>query len=180
MTFTRLVLHNVGVKKLRLALTALAVAIGVVTVVSLGVVTSSLKTSELGIMQTGRADFTIAQKGVADLLSSSIGDTQMARVSQEPGVAQVVGVLIGTTSLNSANPQFLEIGIDPSQLANFGVTVVAGRPFAPTAADEILLGWRAAQDMGKELTAWVRRNPIPALLMGFAAGFLLARVSTRN
>ena len=52
-TFPSLVLHNVGVRKLRLALTAVAVAIGVVTVVSLGVVTSSLESSELAIMQTG-------------------------------------------------------------------------------------------------------------------------------
>ena len=88
MTFTRLVLHNVGVKKLRLALTALAVAIGVVTVVSLGVVTSSLKTSELAIMQPGRADFTIAQKSVADLLASSIDQAQTAADRRRAGRRQ--------------------------------------------------------------------------------------------
>ena len=37
MSFGALIVHNVTVRKLRLALTALAVAIGVVTVVSLGV-----------------------------------------------------------------------------------------------------------------------------------------------
>jgi hypothetical protein len=78
-TFLALVLHNVGVRKLRLALTALAVAIGVVTVVSLGVVTSSLESSELAIMQTGRADFTIAQKGGSDILNSSIDQAQLER-----------------------------------------------------------------------------------------------------
>jgi len=166
MTFTRLVLHNVGVKKLRLALTALAVAIGVVTVVSLGVVTSSLKTSELAIMQTGRADFTIAQKSVADLLASSIDQAQTARVNAEPGVANVVGVLIGTTRLNAANPQFLEIGIDPSQLTNFGVTVVTGRPFAPSAGNEILLGWRAAQNLGKGVGDHLQFNDTTYQIVG--------------
>jgi len=150
-TFLRLVVHNVGVKKLRLALTALAVAIGVVTVVSLGVVTSSLETSELAIMRTGRADFTISQKGVADLLASSIDQAQAARIAGEPGVAGMVGVLIGTTRLNASNPQFLEIGINPAELADFGVTVVSGRPFGAAAGNEIMLGWRASENLGKRV-----------------------------
>src|SRR5579871_2698013 len=115
MRFVTLVLHNVGVKKVRLAFTSLAIAIGVTAVVSLGVVTASLETSELAIMQTGRADFTIAQKGVADLLSSSITQSELTAVAGEPGVGGVVGVLIGTEPLNAANPKFLEIGIDPAQ-----------------------------------------------------------------
>jgi putative ABC transport system permease protein len=151
MTFLALVLHNVGVKKLRLALTALAVAIGVVTVVALGVVTSSLESSELAIMQTGHADFTIAQKGVSDILNSSIDQSRVTSIAAEPGVAGVVGALIGSTRLNAANPLFLEIGLDPAQLAAFGVTVVAGRPFTASATDEVLLGWRAAENLGKQV-----------------------------
>ncbi|MFI5041967.1 MAG: ABC transporter permease, partial [Acidimicrobiales bacterium] len=144
-------LHNVAVKKLRLALTALAIAIAVVTVVSLGVVTSSLESSELAIMQTGRADFTVAQRGVSDILNSSIDQAESARIAAEHGVAAVVGVLIGTARLNAANPQFLEIGIDPAQFADFGVTVVAGRPFAASATDEVMLGWRAAENLGRHV-----------------------------
>ncbi len=148
MSFASLILHNITVKKLRLALTALAVAIGVLTVVSLGVVTHSLETSDLALLKTGQADFTIAQKGVADLLSSSIDAASLARVRAEPGVASVTGVLIGTERLNAANPLFLEIGIDPADLAAFGVTVVDGRAFTATAEDEVMLGWRAAANLG--------------------------------
>jgi putative ABC transport system permease protein len=151
MTLVSLVLHNVAVKKLRLALTALAVAIGVVTVVSLGVVTSSLETSELAILQTGRADFTVAQKGVATILSSSIDHAELRQVAAEPGVARAIGVLIGTTRLNADNPQFLEIGIDPAELADFGVTVVEGRAYAASASNELLLGWRAAANLGRRV-----------------------------
>ncbi len=148
MSFAALILHNVTVKKLRLALTALAVAIGVLAVVSLGVVTHSLETSDLALLKTGQADFTVAQKGVADLLSSSIDAASLARIRTEPGIAGVTGVLIGTTRLNAANPQFLEIGIDPADLAAFGVTVVAGHPFAASATSQVMLGWRAAQNLG--------------------------------
>ena len=151
MTFAQLVLHNVTVKPFRLALTALAVAIGVVAVVSLGVVTASLKTTDLALLQTGRADFTVAQKSVADLLSSSIDAAMAGRVANVPGVADLTGVLIGTTRLDAANPQFLEIGIQPDQLGPFGVTVVAGRPFTADATNEVLLGYIAAQDLGRHV-----------------------------
>jgi putative ABC transport system permease protein len=147
-TFVSLVVHNVAVKKLRLALTALAVAIGVLTVVSLGVVTHSLESSDLAILATGRADFTVAQKGVSDIIGSNIGETQLARIAAYRGVAGVTGVLIATSHLNSANPQFLEIGIRPDQLGAFGVSVVAGQQFAASSSDQVMLGWRAAESLG--------------------------------
>ena len=156
MSFAALILHNVTVRKLRLALTALAVAIGVLTVVSLGVMTHSLETSDLALLKTGQADFTVAQKGVADLLSSSIDAASLARVRAEPGIGGVTGVLIGTERLNAANPQFLEIGIDPSELSAFGVTVVAGRPFAASATSEVMLGWRAAANLGLHVGDTIR------------------------
>jgi hypothetical protein len=147
-SFVALILHNVTVRPVRLALTALAVAIGVLTVVSLGVVTHSLEASDLALLKTGQADFTVAQKGVADLLSSSIDANSLARIRAVPGIAGVTGVLIGTERLNAANPLFLEIGIDPADLADFGVTVVAGRPFTASASNELMLGWRAAANLG--------------------------------
>ena len=148
MSFAALILHNVMVKKLRLILTALAVAIGVLTVVSLGVVTHSLETSDLALLRTGQADFTIAQKGVADLLSSAIDASTLARIRAVPGVASLTGVLISTERLNAANPLFLEIGIEPSDLTPFGVTVLAGHPFAASASGELMLGWRMAENLG--------------------------------
>ncbi len=151
LTFPSLILHNVAVKKLRLVLTALAIAVGVVTVVSLGVLTKSLESSELAIMQTGRADFTIAQKGVYDIVNSSVGESTVPRIASTPGVAGVTGVLINTTPLNAADPQFLEIGIEPNQLSAFGVNVVSGRAFTAAAKDEVLVGWRAAANLGLQV-----------------------------
>jgi len=155
-SFAALILHNVTVRPVRLALTALAVAIGVLTVVALGVVTHSLETSDLALLKTGQADFTVAQKSVSDLLSSSIDSSTLARIRAEPGIAGVTGVLIGTTRLNAANPQFLQIGIDPADLAAFGVTVVAGRPFAASATDQVMLGWRAAENLGLRVGDTIR------------------------
>jgi hypothetical protein len=46
--------RNVTVRRLRLAQTALAVAIGVVAAVSLSVVTRSLESSDLAVLKTGQ------------------------------------------------------------------------------------------------------------------------------
>lgn len=148
MSFVTLILRNVTGRKVRLALTALAVAIGVVAVVAMGTVANSLESSDLALLRTGRADFAIAQKGVTDILSSAIDQNTLMHIRSQPGISSAIGVLIGTTDLNSANPQFLEIGINPSDLAPFGVTVVSGRPFAASATNEVLLGWRAAANLG--------------------------------
>lgn len=166
MSFAGLILHNIMVKKMRLALVALAVAIGVLAVVSLGVVTQSLKSSDLALLQTGRADFTVAQKGVTDLLSSSIDSSTMAGVARVPGVAALTGVLIGTTRLNASNPQFLEIGIQPDDLAAFGVTVVAGRPFTASATNELILGYIAARDLGVKVGQTIRLDQLAYRVVG--------------
>jgi putative ABC transport system permease protein len=155
-SFFSLIVHNITVKKLRLTLTALAVAIGVLTVVSLGVVTESLKSSDLALLQIGQANFAVSQKAVADLLASSINATALAQVKTVPGVASVTGALIGTTHLNADNPQFLEIGIAPSDLAGFGVSVLSGRVYTATATNEVMLGWRAAQDLGLRVGETIR------------------------
>ena len=151
LSFIGLIAHNVGVKKLRLALAALAVAIGVMTVVTFSIINHSLRASALAIMQTGRADFTVAQKGVADLLNSNVDQPTLDRIRGYPQVSGATGVLIGTTRLDAHNPLFIEIGINPSELADFGVTVVSGGSFGVTATDQVMLGWRAANNLGKHL-----------------------------
>jgi putative ABC transport system permease protein len=151
MSMIGLILHNIRARWLRSLFTALAVAIGVATVVTLGVVTHSLRTTAAAVLSTGDADFTVAQGGVSDVLNSVIDEKQLARIGRYPGVHSVVGALITTSKLNADNPLFLEIGIDPAKLEQFGVHVAAGRAFGPRATDEILLGWRAADSLGKRV-----------------------------
>jgi len=151
LSFLSLVARNVGTKKLRSILTALAVAIGVMTVVTLGLVNHSIRNSALAIMQVGRADFTVAQKGVSDILSSSVQQADLDRLRQDPDVAQAIGVLLATKKYDAANPLFIMIGIRPDEMAGFGVNIVEGRAPAPTAQHEVLLGYQAARNLGKKV-----------------------------
>jgi len=150
-TFFGLIAHNLWTKKVRTVLTALAVAVGVLTVVTLSVVTQSLRSSAAAVLETGNADFTVAQKGVDGALNSVIDDAQVKRLQQAPGVQSAIGVLVDLAELDADNPAFLEIGIEPASLADFGVHVVAGRAYTANAKDEVLLGWRAADNLGKHV-----------------------------
>lgn len=146
-----LLLHNLLTRKVRTALTAVAVAIGVLTVATLGVVTHSFTDTAAAVLHTGKADFTVSQKGVSDLLGSVIDDARVKRIAATPGVASAVGALVATTKYNDANPLFLEIGLPAADLAEFGVKIVQGQAFAENATDQIILGYRAAENLGKKV-----------------------------
>jgi putative ABC transport system permease protein len=148
MTFFDFIVRNLWSKKARSVGLAFAVAIAIMAVVTLDVTSSGLEKSAAAIISIGKADFTVAQKGASDTLASTIDQQELARLRGTPGVARVVGVLVETEHLNADNPVFIEIGIQPDDLAAFGVSVVAGHPYASTAAHEVMLGWRAAANFG--------------------------------
>lgn len=147
MTFTGLILRNLATRRVRTALTAVAVAISVMAVVTLDVVTHSLESSAANVLALGKADFIVAQKSVSTVLTSVVTKDQVSRVAKALGVKSAVGVLVGAVHLNATNPIFLEIGVAPTELTTFGVNVVSGHPYTAHARHELMLGWQAAQSL---------------------------------
>ena len=151
MTFGGLIGHNLATRRVRTLLTAAAVAISVTAVVTLGVVTHSLQRSAANVLLMGKADFVVAQKSVATALTSVVTEAQVDRIAKVPGVHSAVGVLVGTVRLNATNPIFIEIGVEPTELKTFGVTVVSGHPYASHSRHEVMLGWQAAQSLHRKV-----------------------------
>lgn len=150
MTFLGLILHNVNARKMRAALTAGAVAIGVMAVVALGVLTFSLKTSATSILKLGQADLTVAQKG-GNIFDSSITADQVAKMAKTPGVAQATGVLLFLDKLDKNHSQQIHIGIRAEDLAPFGVRIdPGGRAFTDSEDDGIIIGEKLAQALHKK------------------------------
>jgi len=143
-SFLEFAFWNIWSRKARSLGLVLAIAFAVMTVVTLAVTSSGLEQSAAAIISIGKADFTVAQKGAADLLASTIDQGELTRLQQVPGVGRTVGVLVETENLGAATPVFIEIGIAPSDLAPFGVTILAGHAYGATATDQVLVGWRAA------------------------------------
>lgn len=148
MSLFTLILTNLWAKKTRSFGIMSAVALAVMTVVTLVAVSSGLQNSAAEVFELGKSDFTVAQKGVADTLASTVDDFQLHQIQTTPGVQQAIGVLVETQKINANNPLFIEIGIAPSDLRPFGVKVVAGQPYSANATHEVMLGWRAADNFG--------------------------------
>jgi putative ABC transport system permease protein len=148
MNLIDLIRQNLLARKARSVLTGLAVAIGVLTIVTLGVLTSSLRGTALSVLRTGRADFSVAQEGVSDLLYSAVDTSDLDHVRALPDIESAIGVLVAVAKLDANHPLFLKIGVPPESLAEFGVNIVDGHAYSPKSTDEIMLGYRAAADLG--------------------------------
>ncbi len=148
MSFLEFAFWNLWSKKARSLGLVLAIAFAVMTVVTLAVTSSGLEQSAAAIISIGKADFTVAQKNSTDLLSSTIDTGELSRLAHTPGVRGTVGVLVETEHLSAATPVFIEIGIAPSDLAPFGVTILSGHAYRANATNQVLLGWRAASNFG--------------------------------
>jgi len=147
-SFASFAFWNLWSRKARSIGLVAAIALAVMTVVTLQVTSSGLEQSAAQIVSIGKADFTVAQKNAPDLLASAVDQGELSRLEHTAGVAQTVGVLVEMQNLGADTPVFIEIGIAPTDLAGFGVTVVAGRPYGATARNEVMLGWRAASNFG--------------------------------
>jgi len=153
MTFVGLLLHNVLRRRLRAAVTAMAVAIGVTAVLALGVLTTSLRQTAVAILRTGNADFSVSQQGVSDVLYSSLSQQDVDAIRATKGVEAATGVFVATGKINAKHPFFIEIGIAPRDEPEFGVTVLTGRSYRANASSahgpgEMMIGSRAAKDYG--------------------------------
>jgi putative ABC transport system permease protein len=148
MDFLAFMLRGVWAKKARSIGLSLAIAFAVLIVVTLDVSSTSLEQSAAAVISVGKADITVVQKSVADVLASTIDQGELARIRQVRGVASAVGVLVATEKLSAATPLFIEIGISPRDLSAFGVTVVAGHAYSADSTNQVILGWRTAANLG--------------------------------
>lgn len=147
MSFLALALRNLVRQRTRTLLTVLGIAVGITTVVALGVVTGGLRAAIGSVVRTGGADFMVAQKGSADLTLSVVGEAEAAAVAHRPEVASATRVLMHVVKVGS-NPYFVLAGYRPEELAANPPELVAGRLLAQGASDEVLLGVRAASSLG--------------------------------
>lgn len=151
MVFALLIIENVYTRKVRTLLTGFTIAVTIMTVVAMGILTHSLRETAVSILRTGTADFTIAQANVNDVVYSSIDQRELDAIREDPGVDTAVGVLIEPWRLDDDHPFFLRIGMAPEDTAPFGVNIIVGRVFEADAANEVILGFRAARDLDKTI-----------------------------
>lgn len=164
MTFAGLIVKNLFRQKVRTLLTVLGIAVGITTVVALGVVTEGMKQTSGEVIRTGDADFMVAQDGAADFSFSTVREAEWRRIARRSDVAAAVGVLYNFASVGS-NAFFPEMGVRPDQLAG-----IIGRPesgrLLSGAPNEVVLGSAAASALHASVGDSVRLGGRARLVTG--------------
>jgi putative ABC transport system permease protein len=146
MPFILLLFRNLIRQKIRTGLTVLGISIGITAVVALGIITSGLKSSAGELLTAGGSDFAVGRQGSADLTFSTLTASDLQKVENYPEVTHLSGVLLAFSKVGS-NPYFVQVGIDPNDLAFFDLPIVQGRRLELGARDEIMLGPESAKQL---------------------------------
>ena len=149
MSFLGLIAKTLFRQRTRTALTTLGIAVGITTVVALGVITAGFKQTAGDLATGGGADFMVAQEGASDMSFSSVAEKDVAAVAKRPDVARVVPFALEILRVES-NPFFLLFGIEPQAIPSQEVELVRGRWPVGRSSDQVALGADAAKRTGSE------------------------------
>lgn len=157
MSFIKLMAKNPFRNRTRLALAVIGIAIGIATIVALGMVTEGLKVSIEDQLKTGGADFVVMKNTTSESASGSysINDKRINEISQMNGVKQVAGVY--TSSRTVDGNQLGLAGINPKDLNMLGAKMIQGAEYSDD-KNELILGKLAAEKLKKKVGDTVTFN----------------------
>lgn len=156
MSFLSLVVKNPFRNKTRSALAVIGIAIGIATIVALGIITDGLKSSTEETLKAGGADFTIVEANVSDMFFSKIDEDYTDKIKNVSGVDEAVGVLTSIQPVGE-NPYFVIIGMDPDKLSLSGMKITSGSQFSGN-AQEIIIGKVASEKLNKTIGNTITLN----------------------
>ncbi len=148
MSFLGLIIKNPFRNKTRTALAVVGIAIGIATIVALGIITDGLKSSTEETLKAGGADFTVVETNVSDMFLSKVDESYVDKIKETNGVDDAVGILTAIQPVGN-NPYFVVIGIDPSKISLSGMKITSGSSFSSSEAKEVIIGKVASQKLNK-------------------------------
>jgi len=143
----------------RATLAIIGIAIGIATIVALGMVTGGLQSSTQSTLKAGSAEITVTKIGSGNFGSSGgiLDESLITDLENTNGVKDTAGILrvnsnVSTSSGGSGFGSmggFLVNGIDSSKLALVGIDSVNGTIFTNGSSNEIIIGKTVAQNLNK-------------------------------
>jgi putative ABC transport system permease protein len=119
-TWFGLVVRNLLRRRVRTALTAAGVALGVGLIVAFLSIANGAKRTADELIHVGRADFGLFQAGTSDLTLSRLPQGLAAKVAREPGVAAAARIYLFSTE------SLLVFGYDPGGFPARRMVIVDG------------------------------------------------------
>jgi len=159
MSFFTLMIKNPFRNRTRATLAIIGIAIGIATIVALGMVTGGLQSSTQSTLKAGSAEITVTKIGSGNFGSSGgvLDESLVTDLKNTNGVKDTAGILrvnsnVSTPSGGSGFGSmggFLVNGIDSSKLALVGIDSVNGTIFTNGSSNEIIIGKTVAQNLNK-------------------------------
>lgn len=146
--------------KTRAALAIVGIAIGIATIVALGMVTAGLESSTQSTLKAGAAEITVTKTGSNSFSGGgTIDQIRVSDVAKISGVKDTVGILRATANVTGANfgpgGGLMVSGIDSSKLSLVGIDTVNGTIYSNGSSNEIIMGKTVAQSLNKTLGSTV-------------------------
>jgi putative ABC transport system permease protein len=155
MNYLGLIVKNPFRNKTRTALAIVGIAIGIATIVALGLVTSGLQASTQTTLKAGAAEITVMPVGSSGFESSgSLNESRATDIQNISGVKETAGILSATANVAGSSNEGIRSGLsvngmDSSKLNLVGIDSVNGTIYSNGSTNEIILGKTAAQDLNK-------------------------------
>ncbi len=143
----------------RATLAIIGIAIGIATIVALGMVTGGLQSSTQSTLKAGSAEITVTKIGSGNFGSSggAMDESLVTDLKNTNGVKDTAGILRVNSNVSTSSggsgfgsmSGFLVNGIDSSKLALVGIDSVNGTIFTNGSSNEIIIGKTIAQNLNK-------------------------------
>lgn len=162
MRYINLILKNPFRNKTRSTLSIIGIAIGIATIVALGLITGGLEESVQTTLNNGGAEITVteANTGGGMISPGRINESFVKTLSKISGVSEVAGIL----TITEQNPSesmgsgggfsqmngFSVNGIEKNSLNLVGITKINGS-FFQNGSNEIIIGKTAAEGQNKTI-----------------------------
>jgi len=161
--YFNLILKNPFRNRTRAALSIVGIAIGIATIVALGLITGGMQESVQNTLNNGGAEITVMQSNSGGGLSSSgrLSQSYIDKLANISGVSSVAGVLsVEDTNLSQSQSSggsrfgpmggFTINGINRDELSLVGISNINGSLFKE-GTNEVILGKSAAKNQNKTI-----------------------------
>jgi ABC-type lipoprotein release transport system permease subunit len=148
-----MVFKNLFRRKGRTILTMLGISIGVAAIVALGAAAQGVRAGFTAMARGSQADLMLTRAGAMNVMMNSLDEAVTDELRAWAEVADVDGVLL-TSAMTEGSSYLFLFGHDPRgfSIAHFRVTEGQGlAEIRGVRGKPLLLGWRAAQSLDKEV-----------------------------
>ncbi len=162
MSFTGLIIKNPFRNRTRAALAIVGIAIGIATIVVLGMVTGGLQSATTSTLKAGAAEITVTPIGSSGFESGggTLNESLANDLLNVSGVANTAGILSASANVTGASTnstsgsgfgggRFTVNGIDSSKLSLEGIGSVNGTVYTNGSSNQLILGTTAAKSLNK-------------------------------